>query len=100
MGPGAGAVVMVRGEAGTVRSGVCMVSLATGVLATAVLATGVFMDVVSMDARVLGVVFMDVITHISIHMVGIPMDGDGEVPGMDRDGGVTGMDVDGGVTSG
>jgi len=83
MGPGAGAVVMVRGEAGTVRSGVCMVSLATGVLATAVLATGVFMDVVSMDARVLGVVFMDILTHMGIHGVGIPsgVAGDGGVPG-------------------
>jgi hypothetical protein len=37
----------------------------------------------------MGVVIMDVLTHITIHMVGIPMDGDGGVPGMDGDGEVT-----------
>jgi len=55
---------------GILRLGVGMVTPDTGV-----------MGVVIMGTRVMGVVIiMDVLTHITIHMVGIPMDGAGGVP--------------------
>ena len=86
------------GGSGNPCSGVGMVTLGTGVMDVVIMGTRVMdvvtlgtrvMGVVTLGTQVMGVVIMDILTHTSIHMVGIPtgMDGDGGILiGMDGDG--------------